>query len=97
MRLQKIIASKTKVTTVIAKDPAKVEVPVMGETLARVRTLGHSGPLVIQIEASLKDGGKEPDLLTLVHASKEVGDHCYTWMTTRRKILLAPKKAFQEN
>jgi hypothetical protein len=97
MGLQKIIATKTKVTTVVAKDPAKMDVPVMGEALARVKTLGHSGPIIINIETSLKDGGKEPDLLTMIHPSRSVGDHCYTWMTTRKKITLAPKKAFDPN
>jgi hypothetical protein len=85
------------VTTVVAKDPAKMEVTPMGEALARVKTIGHSGPIVINIETSLKDGGREPDLLTMVHRSKEVGDHCYTWMSTRKKIVLAPKKVFDPN
>jgi hypothetical protein len=97
MGLQKIIASKTKVTTVLAKDPSKIEVPVMGESLARVKTYGHSGPLVLNIETSLKDGGKEPDLLTMVHRTKDVGDHCFTWMTSKKKITLAPKKVFDPN
>lgn len=84
-------------TTVIPKDPAKIEVPVMGETLARVKVKDHQGPLVLSIETSLKPGGGEPHILTMIHASKEVGDHCFTWMTSRKKITLAPKKAFDIN
>jgi len=66
----------------------------MGSITARIKTIGHVGPLVLKLEIF----GQEKDLETFVADNKDVGGDCYTWyFDNQKRMSLVPKKVFNIN
>ena len=47
----------------------------MGTVTARIKTVGHGGPLVLKVEMM----GSGKDLEAYIAANKNVGSDCYIW------------------
>ena len=95
VQLNQLVSGGNTTIVVLPEQPVMIDVVSMSQTLIKVETKDHRGPLQLTVEFEPR---KEGDLITSIHSIAKVTLENFIWQfKDKKKMILRPFKAFDSN